>query len=441
MQKVTIDVPAGLTYTFEGEIGLDPALPESTPNIALTKSGPGTQVLSGANTFAGGLKINEGTLRIGASTSSATAVGSGVVSIGTNTTNGTLDLNGQTEIINGLTIGASAAPNSQIIGNSSLAGDATLVSNGTSTFGGIIQDSVGGGTRRTGVNVGAGTLTLTNANTFTGDTNVMGGALVLAPGGSLASTTITVASGAALGARPGASSVSTGGSVTLENGSVLDMVDGGIGVFNITGAGTGFLVGSEAGGGAMLNFELNSGGADRITISNAAAVTGTNTIGLSILGSSLTPASTYTLISAASGLNGTFQFPNGSQQTALLVGTTSYQLVLANSGTEETVSVMNAALRPGLARGAPPIQQRGVRVPIGATASSQVRSGRPQVRTQLCLTPTPPYPVPPWTLDETSRMSFSIRLMSEQSTLPEARSSSPGPAAFKSPPASQRIKP
>ncbi|MDB6151541.1 MAG: autotransporter outer rane beta-barrel protein, partial [Chthoniobacter sp.] len=243
-----------------------------------------------------------------------------------------------------LAIGACAAPNSKINRNSSTTADATLVSNGTSIFGGIIRDSLGVGTRKTGLTVNGGVLTLNNANTYSGNTNVTAGRLVLGTGGSLGNTALTVASGATFAPNPGTGVVSSAGTLSLENGSILNMTDGGIGVLNLTGAGTAFMAGSEAGPGATLNFELSSVGADRIAVSNAAAVTGVNTIGITVLGLTLTPSSTYTLISASSGLGGTFQFSNGSQQTSILVGTTTYRLVLGNTGTAETVSIEAGAL-------------------------------------------------------------------------------------------------
>jgi fibronectin-binding autotransporter adhesin len=344
VQKLTVDVASGKTYVFDGEIGLDPALGASTANIAITKTGPGTQVLGGPSTFSGGLNIEQGTLRIGATTASATAVGSGPVKLGSATTNGTLDLNGQTEIVNGLSVAAGANPNGQMIGNSSLLGDATLVSTGTSTFGGVIVDGIAGGNKKTGLNVTMGELTLTNASTYSGNTSISGGKVVLRPGSSLGNTAITVSSGSSLAVNPGAGAISTAGTVSLENGSIFDMADGALGTFSVNGLGTSFLFGSEPGASARLNFELGSSGTDRITIANAATVMGTNTIGISILGTSLTPSNTYTLISSASGLSGTFLFANGTQETSILVGTTTYRLTLQNSATATTVSVLSGAL-------------------------------------------------------------------------------------------------
>ena len=69
-----------------------------------------------------------------------------------------------------------------------------------------------------------------------------------------------------------------------------------------------------------------------------AAVSGTNTISITGLGTSLTPG-TYTLISAPGGLSGTLLFPNSSTSEALTVGGTPYNLTSNSSGTAETVLV------------------------------------------------------------------------------------------------------
>jgi len=72
-----------------------------------------------------------------------------------------------------------------VIGNSSSEEDSTLTITGSSSYAGIIQDSIGGGTRRVGVTVDGGSFTLTGANTFTGNLAVTSGAFTLADNASL----------------------------------------------------------------------------------------------------------------------------------------------------------------------------------------------------------------------------------------------------------------
>lgn len=68
IQKVVVTVAAGQTHDYAGRIGSTGG-PFSTANIAFTKAGPGTQILSGtSNNYTGGTVISGGTLQIGANT-------------------------------------------------------------------------------------------------------------------------------------------------------------------------------------------------------------------------------------------------------------------------------------------------------------------------------------------------------------------------------------
>jgi autotransporter-associated beta strand protein len=92
---------------------------------------------------------------------------------------------------------------------------------------------------------------------------------------------------------------------------------------------------------ATLDFDLSSSASDRITDVGAAQVSGVNTINVTALGSSLTAGSTYTLISAGSGLTGKFRFANSAAVELMTSGGHSYALVLGNSDTAETLKVVN----------------------------------------------------------------------------------------------------
>ena len=75
-----------------------------------------------------------------------------------------------------------------------------------------------------------------------------------------------------------------------------------------------------------------------------ASVSGTNTIGITPIGGTLT-AGTYPLISApAGGLSGTFQFPGGAGSTFVSSGGSVYQLTLNNSSTAQTVTVAKSTV-------------------------------------------------------------------------------------------------
>jgi autotransporter-associated beta strand protein len=67
VQKWTVTVASGSSYTYAGTIGLDGSVYGANGfNISLTKAGPGTQILSGSNSYTGGTVITGGTLQIGA---------------------------------------------------------------------------------------------------------------------------------------------------------------------------------------------------------------------------------------------------------------------------------------------------------------------------------------------------------------------------------------
>jgi len=63
IQKLTINVAEGASYDFAGTIG---RLADSSTrnNYAITKTGPGTQIFSGRNTFTGGVSVVQGTLLV-----------------------------------------------------------------------------------------------------------------------------------------------------------------------------------------------------------------------------------------------------------------------------------------------------------------------------------------------------------------------------------------
>lgn len=94
------NVPDGITATFANDIGGDGSL---------TLSGPGTLVLTGANTWSGGTSINAGTLQVDGSVSSDVSVTSGAELAGIGTIDADVDNSGTvtssgSEAAQGLTI-------------------------------------------------------------------------------------------------------------------------------------------------------------------------------------------------------------------------------------------------------------------------------------------------------------------------------------------------
>ncbi len=156
----------------------------------LTKAGAGTLTLSQANTYTGSTTVNAGTLAV----SGGNAIADTGAVVLANTAGVALDL-AASETIGSLAGGGAAGGNV----TRSAAGAATLTTggNGGSTaFGGVIQN--GSGTVSL-VKDGAGTFTLTNANTYTGTTAASGGTLALTgAAGSATGSNLTVNSGARL---------------------------------------------------------------------------------------------------------------------------------------------------------------------------------------------------------------------------------------------------
>ncbi|WP_293863513.1 autotransporter-associated beta strand repeat-containing protein [uncultured Alsobacter sp.] len=150
---------------------------------ALTKTGAGNLVLSGANTFfSGTVRVTEGTLTAG----NAGALGaSNAVTLETAST---LDLNG-----NALTVASLAGAGT--VTNSGTADKVlTLAGSASTDFAGSINDGISGKTGFT--KSGTGTLTLKGVNTYTGATTVANGTLELATGGSIAAaSTVTLTGG------------------------------------------------------------------------------------------------------------------------------------------------------------------------------------------------------------------------------------------------------
>ena len=237
---------------------------------SLQKTGSGTLMLTGANTYTGATSVNQGTLQAGAANTFSPASALNVAA------GATLALNNFNQ-----TVGSLAGAGNVTLGSATL----TAGGNNTSTtFSGIIGGS-GGLTK-----VGTGTLILSGANTYTGATNVNAGALIV--NGSIASSSLTtVNSGAAL---IGSGTV---GSTVVNAGGFL--VPGPVGV-----PGTMTVTGNLAfQSGAFYIVQVNPTTASTTNVSGTASLAGT--VGAIFLPGSYLSRS-YTILTAAGGLTGTF---------------------------------------------------------------------------------------------------------------------------------------
>ena len=140
-------------------------------NVA-SLDGLGRVSISGSNSYSGGTTITTGTLIVG----SSSALGTGFLAVNTSG----LDLNGQTLFVDALS-GSSAG----VIRSNAGAATLTTTASTDSTYAGTIIDGLGtvGLTK-----AGAGVLTLTGSNNYTGVTGVNGGVIALGSQAAIGST-------------------------------------------------------------------------------------------------------------------------------------------------------------------------------------------------------------------------------------------------------------
>ncbi len=172
----TFNTPSGTVLTLAGQVA-------GTGN--LTVSGPGTLTLGVANSYSGNTIINSGSLvnisidsNLGTAPASATS-GSIVLNGGTLTTNATMTLSST----RGIALGSATG------------GTGTLwVYTGTLSYSGVIADNgTGPGTLN---KIGAGTLSLSGTNTYTGGTNLANGSISLVTGAELGTGPLNVTTSA-----------------------------------------------------------------------------------------------------------------------------------------------------------------------------------------------------------------------------------------------------
>jgi autotransporter-associated beta strand protein len=181
--------------------------------IALLKVGNATQTLNGASTHSGGTTVQAGTLTAG----NATAFGSG-----------TLTVSGGTANLGGLTM-----TNALILTSGSVTSG--TLSNATGNF--SVQNGTVGTTLAGAAGLiksGSGTVTLSQANTFSGATAINGGTLKVSATNGLASSAVTIGSGGTLQFDTGNSTLKVT-SLTMSGNAILALSQAASAV-NSTGA-------------------------------------------------------------------------------------------------------------------------------------------------------------------------------------------------------------
>ncbi len=178
-----IEAGGGTTFTVNGQI-------TGVGALGVIWDG-GTVILSGTGSYAGATTIGTTGIAYNSSgganpilrlSSSGALPGTDLIfGSSANANTATLDLHGTTNTVAGLLGDANA-----VVDNLS-GGAGTLIvgnNNASSTFSGVLRNTAG---TLAMTKIGSGTLTLANANTYTGDTYVNGGTLSLASGGALLS--------------------------------------------------------------------------------------------------------------------------------------------------------------------------------------------------------------------------------------------------------------
>jgi autotransporter-associated beta strand protein len=253
--SINLNTVSGVSRTYSG------VLSNGAAGMTLIKSGAGTQILSGNNTFSGGTTLSAGTLGVG----SSAALGSGDLTVGGSST--------LLAAADGLNIANTASLNS---------GTLTVdVQGNTLTSSGTINGT--GALAKTGV----GTLILSRSNNYSGGTTLSTGQLDLNNANAAGSGALTIAGGS-LGN-------SSGSAVTLANNS-----QNWSGNFSFAGAndlnlGTGAVtlganstvtvstnsltVGGDIGGA----YTLSKAGAGTMVLSGANSHSGTTTVSAGVL--------------------------------------------------------------------------------------------------------------------------------------------------------------
>jgi autotransporter-associated beta strand protein len=194
--NLTLNAPAGALLSYSGIIA------DGTPGMTVTKTGPGTQALTGANTYTGTTQIDGGILTFGnkAAKPAATVTAGAAGSIGLGVKAADAAFYSETEV-------------GDLFNSNTLAGFSLDAASGvaidTTNAGGSFDQTVALTAARSLSKTGSGTLVLSQVNTHSGSTNVLagtlsltgsldgGGAVTTSGAGVLSQTSTGVISGAA----------------------------------------------------------------------------------------------------------------------------------------------------------------------------------------------------------------------------------------------------
>jgi len=223
---------------------------------SFTKTGSGTTTFTGANTYTGATTITDGTLALSAGGSL-----SDLSAVNVSSATGVLDISGITASSETIASIAGVSGSKVFLGAKNLtAGDSS-----NTTMAGVISDGgIAGGTGGSLTKQGTGKLTLSGANTYTGDTTVNAGTLETSGNERIANASdLIVASDATflLGGFETISSISGAGSINLQSNTLASFS-------NVDTTFSGVISGTDSS-------ILSKTGSGNLTLSGANTYTGT----------------------------------------------------------------------------------------------------------------------------------------------------------------------
>jgi autotransporter-associated beta strand protein len=154
------------THTFSGIL---------SHSGGITATGTGVLNLNANNTFSGGLNINNGTVVLGNAGALNSTTPNAVV-LGNSTNSGILRLNGSNITVPSITVSGTGTSNF-VENNNATAATFTIANTTDITFAGVMRNGATGTMAVT--KSGAGSLTLSGVNTYTGTTTISGGTVVI----------------------------------------------------------------------------------------------------------------------------------------------------------------------------------------------------------------------------------------------------------------------
>ena len=297
---LTLNPSTGASNTYSGNITNGAAV------MTLTKTGSGTQILSGNNTYTGATTISAGTLQFAKTASlyngTAASWTASNISVGSGATlalnvggSGEFSTGNVTTILTNLGGLGGSVTNNGLQAGSAIGFDTTNASGSNFTVTDTLANSTGTGGGAIGLTkLGSGALTLTANNTYTGATTIRAGTLEIGSTGLLGG---------------GSYSGNISNSATFLFGSTsnhtLSGVISGSGVLNKNGSGSLVLSGNNTyTGGTQINGgTLKMGGAKALG-GNATTVAVATGATLDLNGQSMTTANTYAITLNGTGVSG-----------------------------------------------------------------------------------------------------------------------------------------